>query len=483
LSVDDFAVDSLYHYLLDDPDFRRFIRNIRSVNSKYEMIRRFGLMRRRFQKLPTDFAKMDTKQAKRFLIDLIEDFETNGGEDKEEVAGSYIQGYVKAVNRWLDFNDIPPPRKVVAEGADESALYENEVPPTPDELKSILGQADFRARAAIGIVAFSGVRLQVLGMKTRKGLDGLKIKDLPEMTIKGDKVEFQTIPTLVIVRKPISKIHRKYTTFLCDEGCDYLRTYLEWRMHELHETLTPESPVITAGIFHPQHRGKHMRTSNISDFLRKPIRAARFMWRPYVLRRFTDVRLDSAKFDHLIDPDWRTYWMGHTGSIEFVYTYAKGLPDETIEKMREGYRQAAEKYLTTRTKKEEATEDRILATINRRILQWYGYSDEEIGKLGDLSQLTKEQMQDLIDKKSAPALEGLQKIVPMEEVKKWVIQGWLFIQALPGNEAVIRRPSPLLSGLLAFGVDHFKPNPTLREPLSGGKIVGLEEDKFADGAV
>jgi hypothetical protein len=440
-------------------------------------------MHRRFKKLPADFAKMDTKQAKRFLIDLIEDFETKGGEDGEELAGSYIQGYVKAVNRWLDFNDIPPPRKVVAEGADESALYENEVPPTPAELKSILEQADFRARAAIGIVAFSGVRLQVLGMKTRKGLDGLKVKDLPEMTIQGDKVEFQTIPTLLIVRKPISKIHRKYTTFISAEGCEYLRIYLEWRMHELHEPLTPESPIITAGVFHPQHRGKHMRTSNISDFLRKPIRAARFKWRPYVFRRFTDVRLDSAKFDHLIDADWRTYWMGHTGSIEFVYTYAKGLPDETIEKMREGYRQASEKFLTTRTKKEEATEDRILATINRRILQWYGYTDEEIAKLGDLSQLTKEQMQDLIDKKSANILDRLQKIVPMEEVKKWIIQGWLFVQALPGNEAVIRRPSPLLSGLLALGVDHLKPNFTLGESLGGGQVIRLQQDELANGAV
>jgi hypothetical protein len=222
LSTDDFAVDSPYHYLLDDPDYRRFIRNISSLNSAYEMMRRFGLMHPRFQKLPADFAKMDTKQAKRFLIDMIEDFETKGGEDGEELAGSYIQNYVKAVNRWLDFNDVTPPRKVVAEGADESILYENEVPPTPNQLKSILEQGDFRAKAALGIVAFSGVRIQVLGKKTRKGYDGLKVKDLPEMTIKNEKVEFQTIPTLLIVRKSISKIHRKHTTFLSDEGCKYL---------------------------------------------------------------------------------------------------------------------------------------------------------------------------------------------------------------------------------------------------------------------
>lgn len=45
-------------------------------------------------------------------------------------------------------------------------------------------------------------------------MDGPKVKGLPEMSIKDGKVEFQTVPTLVIVRKPISKIRGKYTTFL-----------------------------------------------------------------------------------------------------------------------------------------------------------------------------------------------------------------------------------------------------------------------------
>jgi hypothetical protein len=119
-------------------------------------------------------------------------------------------------------------------------------------------------------------------------------------------VEFQTVPTLLIVRKPISKIRRKYTTFLCAEATDYVKTYLEWRMNRLQEKLTPESPIITADIFHPRHQGKYVRTTNIGDIMRKPIRAAGFKWRPYVMRRFTDVRLESALADHLIEPDWRT---------------------------------------------------------------------------------------------------------------------------------------------------------------------------------
>ena len=233
MSASDFAVGSEYRYLLDDQDFNLFMQSVRrrSEDSALGLLRRFGVLHRRFHKLPKQFARMTTKRAKRFLLEMIDDFETKGGENGEELAGSYIQDYVKAVNRWLQHNEIPPPRKVFAEDADQSALYSNEVPPTPTQLKDILEQADFRARAALGIVAFSGIRLGILGKKKRKGLDGLKVKDFPEMTIKDGKVEFQTIPALLIVRKEISKIRRQYTTFLCQEGCEYLKTYLEWRMN------------------------------------------------------------------------------------------------------------------------------------------------------------------------------------------------------------------------------------------------------------
>jgi hypothetical protein len=112
-------------------------------------------------------------------------------------------------------------------------------------------------------------------------------------------------------------------------------------------------------------------------------------------------------------------------------------------------------------------------------LSWVGYSDEEIDKLGNLAELTVQEMKDHISKKSAQALGGPQKIVPLHEVKKWITEGWLFVQALPGNEAVMRLPSPLLSGLLPLGVEEFYPDLALGEAFSEGKVVGLQEDKLA----
>ena len=72
-----------------------------------------------------------------------------------------------------------------------------------------------------------------------KNVAGLRIQDdsvivaetstLPYAvrSIERGKIEFQTTPTLIIVRKSISKIRRRaYDTFYPNEGCKYLKEYL-----------------------------------------------------------------------------------------------------------------------------------------------------------------------------------------------------------------------------------------------------------------
>ena len=64
-------------------------------------------------------------------------------------------------------------------------------------------------------------------------------------------------------------------------------------------------------------------------------------------------------------------------------------------------------------------------------------------KLGNLSKLGIEQMQQLIKKKSMETL-GLngnsQKVVSLTECKDWIMKGWEFVSTLPDNEAIIRLP-------------------------------------------
>ena len=308
-----------------------------------------------------------------------------------------------------------------------------------EEFRKILNAADLRTKAADGLVAFSGVKLEVLG--SYLGDDGLKVKDFPELVIKSIAVNFSDIPAIVNIRKSLSKTKKQYFTFLCEEGCDYLKEYLEFRLRE-GEKLVPESPIITPT---KQHlAGQHIRTTNIGDLMSKSIRDSGSSWRPYVLRRYFDTRLMMAEADGFIIRDRRVFWMGHKGDMEAVYTVSKGLPKDVIEKMRSSYEKAAEKYLQT-LKKEETGKGEVLARMNCQFLVMAGYSAGEIDKLGDLSQKSEDEIQQLMKKRQMAALglngSGKQKVVPLTEVRQWITEGWEYVKDLNGSEAIIRLPT------------------------------------------
>ena len=425
---------SPYQRLLDDVDFRRWFDNVRrgSVATAHEWLRRIGFIHKTFHKSPKQIASLKPKEATNFILDVVSALES------QKRSGSYISNCVKPLKSWLEFNGITIQQRIKIPGRGELTRVADERPPTPEELGRILNAADLRAKVACSLVAFTGVRLEVLG--DFLGDDGLQVRDFPELVIENGTVEFEKIPTTVIVRKTLSKTKNQFFTFLCSEGCDYLKQYLEWRIRR-NEKLEPKSALITP--LTAKLAGQHIRTINIGDLMRKPIRYAGFQWRPYVFRRYFDTRLMIAESDGLIIRDWRVFWMGHKGDMEATYTVNKRLPEDVIEKMREAYAKAAEKYLMT-VRKETLTKETVVKTFNEQFLRMAGYSDEEISQL-DLENLLPEDIQNLIKKKSMQALglngNSKQKIVPMYEVKDWITHGWEFVTTLPSNEAVIKLPA------------------------------------------
>jgi hypothetical protein len=111
--------------------------------------------------------------------------------------------------------------------------------------------------------------------------------------------------------------------------------------------------------------------------------------------------------------------------------------------MREAYTRAGDKCLATR-RKETVGRDTIVATINEQFLKMAGYSDEEVSALGDLSKLSSQEVQEIVRKKSMEALglngNSKRRVVPLREVKNWIVEGWEFVTALPTEEAVMRLP-------------------------------------------
>jgi Holliday junction resolvasome RuvABC DNA-binding subunit len=73
------------------------------------------------------------------------------------------------------------------------------------------------------------------------------------------------------------------------------------------------------------------------------------------------------------------------------------------------------------------SKDEVITTARIEALKMFGYTDQELQELGDISQVTAERLQQLIHQKSMQMLglnQGTQKVVPISELERWIEQGW-----------------------------------------------------------
>ncbi len=420
-----------YAYLFEDPDVRRWYENTArgSRITADVCLRRLGSFCESNKVTPREFASLSERELDNMLMDYV------SAAEKKGYAGNYISSTIKALKSWLAHNNRELKVKIKIKGVDETPTLKDERVPTLNELKRIFLSGDSKARTACVFVAHSGLRLQALG--DYMGQDGLRIGDLPELKIEGSSVAFSNVPALVIVRNELSKARHQYFTFLSEEGCEYLKDYLEERMRE-GEDLTSASPIIT-----PKQRKKpFIRTINIGDIMRGAIRQAGFRWRPYVLRSYFDTQLMLAESKGMVLRDYRQFWMGHKGDIENRYTTNKRrLPESVITDMRQAYERSQE-YLQT-TKSKETSEEKLAQALRKQLLLVAGFKQNEIEKM-DLPALSDEEFHEILRKKpiSMQTTNGAkQKVVTVDEANDYLAKGWEYVAKLSDNKVVIRMNS------------------------------------------
>jgi len=368
---------------------------------------------------------MEEKRRFNLLLDFVSMMEEKGH------AGSYIQSTLKAVKSWLAHNRIQLKGKIKVKGAQDTPTLRDERVPTRKELKKIFLSGDKKARVSTVLVAHSGLRIKTLG--NYEGEDGLRIRDLPELKVEGSSVDFEQTPTLVIVRRELSKAGHQYLTFLSEEGCEYLKDYLEERVRE-GEEITSDSPIIT-----PKLRMKpFIRAVNIGDIIRGAMRKAGFSWRPYVLRSYFDTQLMLAESKGLVLRDYRQFWMGHKGDIENRYTTNKGrLPEAVIEDMREAYKRSQEYLQTT---KPEITEERLEESFRKQLLLVAGFKQQEVEEL-ELSSLSDEGFQEIVRRRllgGEPEDCGREKVISLDEIESYLAEGWEYVATLPNKKVIMK---------------------------------------------
>lgn len=422
-----------YLYLLKDKDVKRWYENIArgSITTADVYLRRLGSFCREYKTSPIKIVEMEERKLYNLLMDTVSVLES------KSYAGSYIQSILKVLKSWLAYNDIILKRKIKIKDERQTPTLKDERIPTKEELNNIFLSTNKSGRVASVLVAQSGIRLQVLG--NYLGNDGLRIGDFPEIEIDNADIKFKKIPTLIKVRSELSKARHSYFTFLGEEGCEYLRDYLQERARD-GEVLTKDSAIITPKIT----KKPFITTINIGDMIRKAIRKAGFCWRPYVLRSYFDTQLMLAESKGLVLRDYRTFWMGHTGDIENRYTTNKGrLPPQVIEDMRNAYRNAQTFLQTKETVGPREHELRRL--FRGELLKIAGFTDEEIAKknIDDMSDddIKEALRRRLVGGDTANNGGGNnQRVVSMDEAERLISEGWQYVDQLANQKVVVRAP-------------------------------------------
>jgi hypothetical protein len=414
--------------MLQDKAIKRWYDNVArgSLITADVYLRRLGNFCQNQNLTPLSLLAMSEEELYNLLLDVVTKMQNDG------YAGSYTHSTVKAVKSWLIHNRIQIKGRIKIEGAQDAPTLRDERVPTKPELKRIFLAGDEKARVTCSLIAHCGLRPESIG--DYKGKDGLRIRDLPELTIEGTTVSFSKVPTLLIIRTSLSKGGHQYFSFLTEEGCGYLKNYLESRLRS-GEALTPESALIT-----PKVRTKpFIRTANVGDCIRDCIRNSGFSWRPYVLRCYFDSMLLVAESKGLVIRDYRQFWMGHAGDVENRYTTNKHkLPAEMVDDMRNSFERSQE-FLQT-FDKPSASEEKIVNVLTQKLLSVAGYSDSELQKMGDiddekLAALLRDRLVGAVPPKKGKVQ---QKAVRVSELDRYLSQGWIFVATLPDKQVVIR---------------------------------------------
>jgi integrase len=459
---------SRWAYLLEeDDDFRRWYRNT-AMGSEYTAKERARVLYRflvRYDMTPTslaEYAKRDVRKMEDLLMDFVAELHQEGR------APSYITSYLTSVKSWLNFHGVRLVRRIKVGNTNLTPTIEDERIPTPSELLQILSYTGSRGKCSMALIAFSGLRPQVLGDLT--GRNGLEIRDFPEIKIEGKSVTFTKMPTRVNVRATLSKAKHKYFSFLSEEGCDYLRAYLERRLAN-GEELKSDSAIISIKIGHENtgfrknlgNFSTHITTKTITKEIRDAMRP-NFMWRPYVLRSYFDTQLLVAENNGKISHSYRQFFMGHVGDMEARYTTNKGrLPEAVIEDMRRTYINSQEYLSTTRSRGEDPELTTIRTMVESGVLDLSksNVKDYLISKLGlgDVSNkiektvleqgVTEEvAMNTLIfdrlgikpsDVPKVRKVKNSTKKVSEDELLEYLDDGWVIHAPLPSGSIVIKK--------------------------------------------
>lgn len=344
-------------------------------------------------------------------------------------APNSLRNHISVVKKFLALNDVEINNDKLRVKVDFPRYYSvtADRAPTPDELRKVLMHTNARGKSLITMLASSGMRIGELL--------SLRVKD----------VDFDKNPVTVHLKAEVTKDRQARYCFTSDESVTFLRAYLGDRISQKdaclfqgrHQGVNQEGKVYPRGEWENEPMSywtadiifstalKHAGLEEKDDKGRDVIHI-------HCLRKFFFSQLVPSLGREVVEA-----LMGHKRFLDAAYQrftpeqmgefYLKGMNAVTIMLMKQGMDEKA-----------------VVATFYRQYLSMAGYTDSEIDGMGNLSSYTSDQVRELSRQKSMKSL-GLngnhQKVVPINEVKQWIEQGWDFVTTLPDSEAIVRLPT------------------------------------------
>ena len=423
----------------EDEDFRLWFDNLSrgspttAIERGRVLYRFLGLMGWSLDEL-TSQIKSDGDGFEKLLMSYVGELERKG------YAPGTIENYLKSVKSWANWHGVRFVRQIKISNRNSTPTLDFEEVPTVRQVEDIRISATPRGRICVGGVAYGGLRPEVLGHQHLK--DGLKLGDLPELDIEA--LEFETFPTLVVVRPELSKAGHKYRTFFPQETCRDILAYLEKRI-SYGEVLTEKSAIASVNPnlrrgqwgYDSDPENRYIRATIVSRDIRRAMRPT-YSYRPYVLRSYFSTRLLMAVSDRVLDNNYRIYWMGQKGSMAARYSSNKAmLPDDLVENMREAYRRSLRYLLGETLNEDDLRRKQMLDTA--RIL---GYGDEKLAKLKEIlerSRTVEEAVEEFRKLEEKPNNGDYDVVSGEAEMLRRLEEGWTLVRELNGDKFLMKR--------------------------------------------
>jgi len=337
-----------------------------------------------------------------------------------------------AIASFFKFHRIKGEYKFPSRSIPVTVKYLDKIP-SKKELQQILQapKLDLPTKISIHLMAYAGMRPEDIAKLT---YDCLK-KDLEE----------NKIPNAVYV--PQEKTENIYLTFIPEETVNLIKQYLDYRINN-GEEITDSSPIIlNEWEFKRSGKVKHVLRKNISRKIKDAMKNSGIKtvetfgkkiqkMRPYSLRKYFRSNLTGHAPNEYIEA-----WLGHLSGLEHVYGGTRDLDPNTIERMREAYKncepfllasfQPIEHSMIVKEAKVEALKSIAKTLFGIDLIEVKIAKEKELKRDLDKDeeiQLFENELKKLREKPDP------QIIVKEEELANYLAEGWEFVSVLPSKK-------------------------------------------------